>query len=138
MAIITDHSDRYNHPHEPDQWVMLKRLSGAQMDEADYTNTTKVLERLGPIMAAMGPEATQQSQAQAKDQDPNDIKTRRSGYDPGVLIKYAVTGWSYPEEPDDNPADMLDAITRDWLWDTIVLENTRPPVSAPSGEPSSN
>ena len=138
MAIITDASDKYDIPHEPGEWVMLKRLSGAQMDEADHTNTTKVLERLGPILKTLGPEAQNMRDGQKKDEDPDDIKTRRSGYDPGILIKYALVGWSYEEEPDDNPANMLDAITRDWLWDTIVEANTRPPASAPDGEPSSN
>lgn len=138
MAIITDHSDKYEMPHEPGEWVMLKKLSGSQMDEADQENTRKVMERLGPIIAALGPEAQRQGREQKAAEDPNDIKIRRAGYDPDVLIKYALAGWSYDEEPDGNPADMLDAITRDWLWDTIVLENTRSPEQSPGGEPSSN
>jgi hypothetical protein len=138
MAIITEATTRHEIPHEPGEWVSLKKLSGSQMDEADQVNTAKVMERLGPILAALGPDARKEGQAQAADQDPSDIKSRRSGFDPGTLIKYALVGWSYPEEPDGNPADMLDAITRDWLWDTIILENTRSPESLPGGEPSSS
>lgn len=135
MAIITDESTRYPIPHEPDQWVMLKKLTGSQMDEADQVNTASVMKRLAPVMKELD---QVQAQAQADAQDKTDIKVRRAGYDPNTLIKYAVTGWSYPEEPDDNPADMLDAITRDWLWDTIIMENTRAPESSPGGEPSSS
>lgn len=133
MAIITEATTRHEIPHEPGEWVALKKLTGSQMDEADQVNTANVMKRLAPIMKELD---TAQAQRQADAQDKNDIKTRRSGYDPGVLIKYALAGWSYPEEPDDNPADMLDAITRDWLWDTIIEENTRPPESEPSGVPS--
>ena len=143
MAIITDQSDRYEIPHEPGEWVMLKSLRGSQMDEAEQEKTIKAMKRYAPILEAMGPEMQQQSKATAKDdkdtdKDTDSITVRRADYDPETLIKYALAGWSYPEEPDDNPADMLDNITRDWLWDTIVEANTRPPASAPGGEPSLN
>jgi len=136
LAIIDkNRSDRFDIPHEPGEWVMLRKLSGSEMDEADQENTRKVMERLAPILKDLD---STQAQAQAAAQDPNDIKTRRATYDPGVLIKHALVGWSYAEEPDGSPSDMLDAITRDWLWDTIVLENTRPPEIVPAGELSSN
>ena len=139
MAIITDETTRYMIPHEAiaREWVELKKLSGAQMDDADQVNTAKAMERIGPIMAALGPDALK-AQAQAKDEDPDDIKTRRAGYDPATLINYALLGWSYDEEITPENVSRLDAITRDWLWDTIVEENTRPPQSAPGGEPSSS
>lgn len=138
MAIITDESMRYPIPHEPGQWVMLKQLNGAQMDVADQAQTAKVMERLGPILKALGPDANQQSQAQAEAQDPDDIKVRRAGYDPETLIQYALDDWSYEQPMIPENIARLDAFTRDWLWDTIVEANTRPPASAPGGELSSS
>ncbi len=136
MAIVTDESTRFPIPHEPDEWMMLKRLSAVQMDIADQAGTAKVMERIAPIMAALGPDAPKQALADVAEADPDDIKTRRAAYDPETLINMALTGWSYDEEVEYATVSQLDTATRDWLWDTIVQENTRPPAPAPGGEPS--
>ncbi len=135
MAIITNETIRHDIPHEPGEWVELKRLSGSQMDKAEEIVGTKAIQRLGPVMQELQgidlPEPKQKTPEQER-------ATWRERYDPEFLINEALACWSYSDAIPDNPGAVLDGVTRDWLWDTIVLVNTRPPESSPGGEPSSS
>ena len=146
MAIVTNTAHRIEIPHEQSEenggphHMVIRFLSGSEMDEAATVKSTKVLETVGPLMKDIQQtQANQTEEEKAKsEQEALKIESRRQAYDPGVLIKHALISWSYPEEIPEHPGQVLDAVTRDWLWSLIVEENSRPPLSLGSGEHNSN
>lgn len=138
MGIVTNTSHRVNIPHEQDEsnggphWVEIRKISGSELDEAAQVKQLAVLRRVGSLIKDMQgvkpPEDTEEERLRK-----NTLEVRRETWDPEVLIKYALISWSYTDTLPDNPATVLDAFTRDWLWETIVEENTRPPLPLLSG-----
>ena len=137
MALITGTAHKVYIPHEATEadggphWVEIRKLSGSEMDEAQASRMDTLMERMGNLMAQMNGMRTPSDNT-----DSDSVETRRQLYDPEVLIKHALVAWSYKVAIDGNPGAQLDAVTRDWLWNVIVEENTRPPASLPSGGPS--
>ena len=137
MALITGTAHTVYIPHEASNddggphWVEIRKLSGAEMDEAQASRMATLMERMGSLMTQMSGIRTP-----SEDADKDTIESRRQLFDPDVLIGYALVAWSYTTSIDGSPGAQLDAVTRDWLWDVIVEENTRPPVSSPGGGPS--
>ena len=135
MGLIQGTAHKIQVPHEQSEanggphWVEIRKLSGSEMDEASQSQTTKVLERMGDMIATL-----QGTVREPTDKEKNSLVVRRMVYDPEVLIRHALVSWSYREEVGEDPGTQLDSITRDWLWETIVDENTYPPVPSPSGE----
>lgn len=136
MALIENTKHKLQIPHEQTEenggphWVEIRKLSGAEMDKAKDAQMDKLLERADQIGALQGkaPEQT--------DAEKNSIEARRQVYEPGTLIQAALVAWSYPVDIGPDPQAQIDGMTRDWLWNTIVEENTRPPEPSPSGGPS--
>tara|TARA_Y100000310_G_scaffold333905_2_gene412444 strand:+ start:15424 stop:15837 length:414 start_codon:yes stop_codon:yes gene_type:complete len=134
MGLISGTAHKVQVPHERSEadggphWIEIRKLSGAEMDEASHSQTTKVLERMGDMMGTL-----QGSAPTSTNEEKNSLAVRRMVYDPEILIHYALLSWSYREEVQENPGAQLDSITRDWLWEIIVDENTYPPVPSPYG-----
>lgn len=139
MGLITGTAHKVKVPHEQSEadggphWMEIRKLSGSEMDEANHSATTKVLDRMVDIMGSLPQSATPPTPTP---EEKNSMAIRRAVYDPEVLIKHALIAWSYSEEVGPDPGSQLDSITRDWLWETIVEENTHPPEPLPIGEPS--
>ena len=138
MAVVTNTGHKVYIPHEQSEadggphWVEIRNLSGSEMDEAQQVKSIRILEQMGHLWGELRHHAPKSDKA-TKDS----LEVRRHSYDHDVLIKHAPLACSYGELP-EQPGHVLDAITRDWLWDTIVDENTRSPLPSPSGEPSQN
>ena len=98
------------------------------MDEALEKNTEKVLARMENFSEGMA-----NLTSSTTDEEKEDIAYRKQMYDPTILINYALKEWSYPVDM-NNPSEQLDGLTRDWLWQTIVEANTRPPALSLDGE----
>lgn len=130
MALVGNTSKREFIPHEAGEWVEVRLLTGAEMDEAQDSQTKQVIAKLGDMI----PSAIQNAQSNRQPDD--SIQARKLAYDSAILLHYAITAWSYDDPVRDNPGAQIDALTRDWLWEIIVEMNTRPPVSLPGGEPS--
>ena len=134
MGLIEGTYHKVHIPHEQTEedggphWVEIRKLSGAEMDEASQSQTKQVLDRMGDVIGTL-----QGSAPTPTDEERNSLLVRRQVYDPEILIHHALRAWSYSQDVDGNPCGQLDAITRDWLWETIVDENTYPPVPLPSG-----
>jgi hypothetical protein len=139
MGIVTNTSHRVDIPHERDEsnggphWVEIRKISGSELDEAAQTRQLSVLQRMGSLIKDMqgvkAPDDTEEERLRK-----NTLEARRETWDPEVLIKYALVSWSYTDTIPDNPGAVLDAVTRDWLWETIVEENTRAPLPLPYGD----
>ena len=137
MGLIQGTAHKVQVPHEQTEenggphWVEIRKLSGSEMDEASQSASAKVIERMGDMLATLqGAKPPEQT-----DEEKNSLLVRRASYDPDILIRHALVSWSYPEESSQDPGGQLDSLTRDWLWETIVDENTHPPVPLPSGGP---
>ncbi len=135
MAIITGETIRYPIPHEPSQWVELKLLSGRQMDKAEQLADAKAIQSLGPVMQELQGIDLPEPKVKTPEQE---RAAWRDRYDPEFLIKTALAQWSYTDEVPDDPEEVLDGVTRDWLWEFIVEQNSRPPALSLGGEPSSS
>lgn len=139
MAIVTNTEHRINIPHEQDEsdggphWVEIRNLSGSEMDEAQQSKSMKVLEQMGHLLNGLKTPTKTPEELEDERNHRDDLDVRRIAYDPDILIKYALLSWSYTDELPSNPGAILDAVTRDWLWDTIVDENTRLPLVSLSG-----
>ena len=130
MALIDKSPKRSDIPHEPGEWVDLRLLSGAQMDKAQDSATTKMMAKMSDVLPLM------KSLPQSDSKPDDSINTRRISYDPTILLESALAAWSYAEDVSSDTIEQLDAITRDWLWDTIVEQNTRPPAPLLGGGPA--
>jgi hypothetical protein len=130
MALISRKARPLAVPGEDGEYIEIRSLTGAEMDEAQESRTQKMLLRL----EAMGDLVKNLPAQEARAVDT--LEARREAYDPDILIDHAVTGWSYQEPLNGAASQQLDARTRDWLWSVIVEANTRPPGSLPGGGPS--
>jgi len=139
MGLITGTAHKVDVPHERSEadggphWVEIRKLSGSDMDEANHSATAKVLDRMGEVLNSL-PSSAKPPTPTLEEQ--NSMAIRRAVYDPVILIKHALMSWSYHEEIGPDPGSQLDSITRDWLWELIVEENTHPPEPLPTGEQS--
>lgn len=138
MAVVTNTAHKVYSPHESSEadggphWVEIRNLSGSEMDEAQQAKSLRVMEQMGHILKDLQGIKKTPEQLEEEARTKNDIEVRRQVYDPDVLMRHALLSWSYGDLP-DNPGEVLDAVTRDWLWDTLVEENTRPPLLSLSG-----
>ena len=121
MGLVdTNSKERVDIPHEPDQWVELRPLTGIQMQEAADIRTQKTLSRLSDLFTKVDPKTFQKAQSGAEEETQQ--------YDEETLISYAVVGWSY-EEPCTGPnKELLDSTTRAWLAKEIESRNTHGPL----------
>lgn len=110
---------RLDIPHEPEEWVEVRPVTGYEMDEAEDAITVDYVKKFGSSLDVLIKYASERE------------STERSGsykaYDWLVLFKHAVLKWSYSEEPSPATFKRLDTETRDWLHRTIVEMNKRPP-----------
>lgn len=138
MAIVTNTVHKVYIPHECSEadggphWVEIRNLSGSELDEAQRVTNIRIMDEFAHLMKDLPkPDPDEKQNETAK----NSLESRRQSYDPNVMMKHALVGWSYGALP-ENPGAVLDAITRDWLWSLLTDENTRPPLLSLSGEPS--
>jgi len=135
MGLIQGTAHKVQVPHEQTEenggphWVEIRKLSGSEMDEASQAQTQGILDRMGDMIGSL----SSTTPPTMTDEEKNSLLVRRATYDPEVLIRHALVSWSYHEDKGPDPGSQLDAVTRDWLWETIVDENTHPPVPLPSG-----
>ena len=100
-------------PHEPGNWFSFRRLSAAEMDEAQADAVKETLNRYGTeAMEALSKMAVPDAARQASQEDP------LAGHSPETLVRYGLVGWRGPDYPGDDFSDEkkreLDAPTRKW------------------------
>lgn len=131
MGLIdTAKTERLEHPYEPGEWVEIRPLLATEMDEAKEAKIKRTMALWG--------DALDDFAGKTPDKEPEDtLPNRVAQYDPLTLLKYAVVKWSYDAPVGLEHVERLDAVTRDWLLDEVVLRNTRPLASRKSSEGSS-
>lgn len=121
MALVRGQTLRLDIPHEPGEWVTIKKLPWGLLDGAREARTRSVIERakvMGPeLMASLRDAGNREDVQQALADEVNE-------YDRGFLLRHGVAEWSYEEAPADAVED-LDEVTADWLAREIVRFNSR-------------
>lgn len=128
MALIDKTGVRHDVPHEPGEWIEVRQLTAFELDEAEDTRQSKVVEQFADKMEQL------KSITGGSPDDKETIEQRRTSYDPLVLLKYGIQTWSYKPPVSRTNIELLDSVTRNWLWNLIVEENTRPPAPKPGGD----
>lgn len=119
MAIVTNTTRRVEIPHEPGEWMELKRLSWRQLELAKDVASSDALKRIksvgGDMMIALQKYGNEQKKG--KDRDP------ASQYDRGIVLEAGVAGWSYDAELKKESIDALDEETAEWAFREILSLN---------------
>lgn len=119
MALVRNMTTREEIPHEPGEWMELRRLSYAQLREAAEARSRQVMATardLGPaFMRELRslPSETQEAVQTAAADPLND-------YDLGLLLRHGIVAWSYPEPVPLDPAAELDPETAEWAGRAIL------------------
>lgn len=112
--IVKNITKRCDIPHEQGEWMVFRRLSWKQLEEASDISSDASFERIkkmGPeIMAAFT----------------KDIKAQESGaaYDRTTVLHKGIVKWSYEDEVNSANIDALDETTAAWAFGEILSLNT--------------
>lgn len=109
-----------NIPHEPNEYIKVRQLTGPEMEEAESAQSVDAINKYGNAIQAMMEWAERNRNETETDEVPY------KSYAPSVLFKYAIKGWSYQEPCTPENISRLDVATRDWLHKEIVTMNKRP------------
>ena len=129
MGLIdTSKTERLEHPFEKGEWVDIRPLLATELDGAKDAKIKHTMNLWGDSL-----DTFKDMKPSKEDDDEDTLAKRVQEYDPLTLLKHAVVAWSYDAPVGLEHVERLDAITRDWLLDEVVLRNTRP---LPSGKTS--
>ena len=110
--LITKTAKQTDIPHEPGEWLKLRRLSWRELDEAKEAQVGKVMKKISALGAdlvtAIQSATTVPHQDQAK------------AYDRGTVLRAGIIGWSYDADVTPENIDALDPETADWAFDEIL------------------
>ena len=115
MAIVSGVTKRMPIPHEPDEWMELKRLSWRQKELAAEIQSDAMLKRL----KQMGGDLVKALQAVGKKQEQDPV----TKYDQGTVLKAGIVKWSYDAEINDENIEALDEETANWAMREILSMN---------------
>ena len=115
MAIVTNVIKRAEIPHEPGEWMELKKLSYRQLEKAGEIASDKAMKQ----MKGLGGELIKSLREFGKEQqsDPN------KKYDRDAVLKCGIVKWSYSEEVKDENIEALDEETALWAFNEILSFN---------------
>lgn len=118
-------------PHEPGSHVLLKRLSGHEMDEARARTRAKAVA----LLKDMPGDQLREAVAAAARAPAGDVVQAQAKLDPDALVEFGLVGWNGPAFMDegqlvpcnaDTKRDRLDDATRQWVVVELTKRNARP------------
>jgi hypothetical protein len=120
MALVNDKTRKVDIPHEPGEWMELKKLSWRQLALAADIQTDETIGRLkkmgGDLFKSLSNEKAKQ------DADP------KLQYDRGFVLEAGISRWSYDAEVTKESIETLDEKTAKWAFEEILSLNE--PLSA--------
>lgn len=111
--IVKNITKKVDIPHEPGEWMMFKRLTWRQLEEASDVSSDASFER----MKKMGAELLS---AIAKTVNSN---PPQESYDKATILHNGIIKWSYPDEVNHDNIDALDDATVSWAYAEILALN---------------
>ncbi len=110
--IITDKTRKVDIPHEPGEWVEIKKLSWRQLTLAMDVQTDETISRLkkmgGDLFKSLSNEKAKQEVNPALQ------------YDRGFVLEAGISRWSYDAEVNKKNIESLDEQTAAWLFEEIL------------------
>lgn len=129
MALVTSITDRRPIPHEPGEWVVIRKLSGKQLRRSaearadaglDYIkklggpDAARAFRKLHEQTEALGVVPDAQLPAEYSDDE------LLSTFDRETTLRFGVASWSYAAAVDDDTLAQLDDVTERWLTLAIL------------------
>ena len=107
-------------PHEPNEWLSLRMLSGTMLEEASDARQREIMGVARDLGAELW-QALQNvdrpaSNGSANGAEPDPL----AGYNLQVLLEKGITAWSYDAELTPENIGDLDKDTREWAGKTIL------------------
>lgn len=111
-------TERVEIPHEPNEWMELKRLNAKKLGKAREAKTLSAME----LMKAAGPEFMAQARAAASETAAQRAATSDplDSFDAWKLCEYGIKGWSYDAEVTVANIEDLDETTLHWASREIL------------------
>lgn len=101
-------------PHEPGEWMLFKRLSWRQLDEASDIASDASFERI----KKMGAEMVEALRTTIKV-----VEAPQANYDRAYVLNTGIVKWSYSDEVNQENIDALDEATAAWAYAEILKLN---------------
>ncbi len=124
-------------PHEPEDWIEFRQLSGPEMDAAEERRSISRMAFVEDI-----PEETIARFRRTRDADSTPEEERESDpalrYDRKTLLRSAIVDWSYSDPLTPDNIERLDPVTWEWAIGVVLEMNTRPLASIGSIAGNSN
>lgn len=112
MAIVSNVTRRAEIPHEPGEWVEIRRLSWRQLEKASDLQTNASLARMralgGDLLGALRSSSSQQQADPA------------ASYDRAFVLNAGIVRWSYDVPVSPESIDLLDEETAAWVFREIL------------------
>ena len=112
MGLVTGVTKQVEIPHEPNEWMVLRKLSWKQLEAASDVKTAAQLEQMkrlgGDLISAM------QKAAGDRQQAPGDA------YDRAVVLAGGIVQWSYEPAVSGETIYQLDEETAAWAFREIL------------------
>ncbi len=112
MALINDKTRKVDIPHEPGEWMELKKLSWRQLALAADIQTDETIGRLkklgGDLFKALTNEKAKQELNPALQ------------YDRGFVLEAGISRWSYDVKVTKETIETLDEETAKWAFEEIL------------------
>ncbi|HET6498164.1 MAG TPA: hypothetical protein VFH17_03815 [Coriobacteriia bacterium] len=102
-------------PHEPGEWLTIRRLSGKAIERARSEFSREVIGVFGRDMLE-----GMKSQADADEAAPETEPNPLAGLDVSTVLRCGITAWSYGKRVQPEQVDDLDEVTRDWAAREII------------------
>jgi len=108
--LINDVTRKVEIPHEPGEWMILRKLSWRQEELAKEMQTDKVLKKAKSFVGMM------------KDFDKGSSEKADPSlqYDMGFVLEAGIVKWSYDAEVNKENINALDAQTAEWAFNEIL------------------
>ncbi len=119
--IVNDIAVKTDIPHEPGEWMILKKLSWKQAQEAANVSSDVSFEMMkkigGDILSALRSFAQEQEDASS------------AKLDKETVLRYGISKWSYDAHVTVENIRSLDIKTADWAY-TEILKLNEPETEA--------
>jgi len=115
VALVTGITRKVEIPHEPGEWMELKRLSWRQLEVAAEVQTDILFKRI----KKMGSDIVSAFQRAGKEQEVDPY----TKYDRETVLQVGILKWSYDAEVNKASIDSLDEETAEWAFREILSLN---------------
>ena len=113
--LVRSATKRLEIPHEPGEFMTIRRLSWSQLDLASETASLANFDRI----SRMGPEMVA-ALRQTAEGEADEIGM----YDKATVLHLGITEWSYDATVTPDNIDMLDQQTAEWAFREILKLNS--------------